>query len=212
MIARRAAGALCLGLTIVVGIAGCLGPVERPAADFTACPDGAAGRLDFVFVSTSREVRGFRVVHAAWDFGDGSQAEGTGPLTHRFAQPGTYAVSLTVTDQRGVAGTVTRHLVVEPAASVDPTWRLTLDPPTVTGVVGNRSSWTLAEVVVRVRFLDPDGVRLGERRCVVRGVEPGERVRFALELEASEFAPRVFFALVDVESFQAECPRASAGP
>lgn len=211
MIARRAGGALCLGLAMIAVTAGCLGPMERPRADFTACPDGSAGKLDFTFVSTSREVPGYRVVRAAWEFGDGSQAEGTGPLTHRFAEPGTYAVALSVTDQRGVTGTATRRLVVEPAAFVDPTWRLTLDPPTVAGVVGNRSSWTLAEVVVRVRFLDPDGVRLGERRCAIRGVEPGERARFVLELGASEFAPRVFFARVDVESFRAECPRAWAG-
>ncbi len=52
----------------------------------------------------------------AWDFGDpGSGAENTStdpsPL-HTYAQPGTYTVTLTVTDESGLTSTTTRDIVI----------------------------------------------------------------------------------------------------
>ncbi|MDN2579020.1 PKD domain-containing protein [Aquibium sp. ELW1220] len=47
-------------------------------------------------------------IHAfAWDFGDGTQVSGAA-VAHRYAQPGTYAVSLTVDDGRNAANSVAR--------------------------------------------------------------------------------------------------------
>ena len=43
----------------------------------------------------------------AWDFGDGATAEGAS-VVHRYAGPGTYAVSLTVDDGRGAENSVAR--------------------------------------------------------------------------------------------------------
>jgi len=53
----------------------------------------------------------------AWDFGDGSTAHGVS-APHVFAEPGTYAVALTVTDDAGTENsrtTTTRQVTVNPA-------------------------------------------------------------------------------------------------
>ncbi len=47
-----------------------------------------------------------------WSFGDGDGAEGAAP-THTYAAAGTYSVTLTVTDNLGLTGRVTRSLVVK---------------------------------------------------------------------------------------------------
>jgi hypothetical protein len=196
----------------IVGCAllfGCLGPVDRPTVDFTWCADGRSGGLDYTFSSTTVPVLGQDIVRAVWDFGDGTPpVEALGVANHRYEGAGSYAVVLTVTDRRGVAGTATKWMVADLAAFVDPTWTLTLGyPPTVSGVVGNRSDVRLDQVVVRARFYDADGVRLGDGRSVIDDLEPGEHARF--EIETREFAPRVFYASVDVESFVAACSSAS---
>lgn len=189
----------------VLIVAACVGPVARPVADFTACPDGSRGALDYVFTSTAATAAGQPLVRAVWEFGDGSpSAQGLGPMVHLFPAPGTYAVTLTVTDRHGVSGTVTQFVDVVRAAFVDPTWSLTLgDPPAVTGTVGNGSDVVLREVVVRVRFCDPDGVRLDDVRCAIPDMAPRERVRF--DVEATQFIARVYYASVEIESFSAEC-------
>ncbi len=204
----RVSGRLCVAGLWVVGCAllfACLGPVDRPTADFAWCPDGRSGDLDYTFSSTSVPVTGQDIIRAVWEFGDGTPAVvASGVAFHRYARPGSYAVVLTVTDRRGVSGTVTKRVAVDFAAFVDPTWTLTLGyPPTVSGVVGNRLDVRLDEVVVRARFYDADGVRLGDGRSVVVDLEPGEHARF--EIETREFASRVFYAAVDVESFVAAC-------
>lgn len=205
---RRAA--LWVIAAAIGSLAGCA-DIERPAAGFVWCPDGREGRLEYAFTSTSAPVTGHDIVGAVWEFGDGSEPrEGTGPIWHLFPTLGSYAVTLTVTDRRGVRGTVTQFINVAPAAFVDPTWRLTLGfPPTVTGVVGNAAGVILREIVVRVRFYDPDGVRLGDERCSILNIEPGERARF--EIAATEFASRIYHASVEVESFVAACDPVVAG-
>jgi hypothetical protein len=204
IVARR--GALALVCVALLGLlVGCEPSAVRPAADFTRCPDGREGALDYVFVSTSTTVPGNEIVQAVWEFDDGTPPAETGGVAfHRFLEAGSYSVVLTVTDRRGVAGTTTKALIAELAAFVDPTWRLTLGyPPTVSGVVGNRSGVRLDAVTVRAKFYDFDGVRLSDGTFDVSDLEPGERARF--EIDATEFLSRVFYATVEIESFQAAC-------
>jgi len=204
VVARRGALAvLCVALLGLLG--GCEPSAVRPTAEFTWCPDGREGALDYVFVSTSTTVPGHEIVQAVWEFGDGTPAAETGGVAaHRFLEAGSYSVVLTITDRRGVAGTTTKVVIAEPAAFVDPTWRLTLGyPPMVSGVVGNRSGVRLDAVTVRAKFYDFDGVRLSDGTFDVYDLEPGERARF--DIEAREFLSRIFYATVEIESFQAAC-------
>lgn len=202
---RAGAIAAMLALAGSLLLGGCLGPVERPVADFVWCPEGTQGRLDYWFTSTSTTVPGASIEDLVWEFDDGSPADDSSwDVVHRFPEERVYRVTLTVTDSRAVSGTVTRDVPVAMAAFIQPSWQLTLGyPPTVSGVVGNRSLHRLDRVVVRAKFYDGDGIRLTDGRFELSDLDPGEQAAF--EVRAAEFTTRIFHATVDVESFAAEC-------
>jgi len=74
--------------------------------------------------SGSSDVDG-TVTSYTWDFGDGTSASGATP-THTYAKDGTYAVRLTVTDDKGVPGATTQTLIVAPDDSLNPAFRATI--------------------------------------------------------------------------------------
>ena len=43
---------------LTFALSGCFGPLERPVADFTWCPNGYSGDLDYQFTSISVTVPG----------------------------------------------------------------------------------------------------------------------------------------------------------
>ncbi|MGB2982578.1 MAG: FxLYD domain-containing protein [Candidatus Bipolaricaulia bacterium] len=192
-------------LTGLVLLVGCFGPIERPIADFTWCPDGTEGRLDYWFTSTSTTVPGATVDRLEWEFDDGSPpAQSYWDTVHRFGDEGIYRVTLTVKDSRGVSGTITKQVQVAMAAFIHSTWQLTLGyPPTVSGIVENGFTERLNQVVIRAKFYDADGVRLTDGRFEITDLDPGEQARF--EVRATDFTTRIFHATVEVDSFAAEC-------
>jgi PKD repeat protein len=200
----RPALALALPLVLLC-LAACWGPVERPIADFTWCPDGAQGRLDYWFTSMSTTVARASIDRLLWEFDDGSLPEESyWDVVHRFDEERTHRVTLTVTDSRGVSGTITKDVPVAMAAFVHSTWQLTLGyPPTVSGIVENRFTERLDEVIIHAKFYDADGVRLTDGRIEIGDLDPGERAAF--QVRADAFMPRIFHATVEVESFTAEC-------
>ena len=91
-------------------------PANRPpAAGFTSsCTD-----LDCEFTDGSADPDG-SVAGWAWDFGDGSTADVQSP-SHAYSDEGTYTVGLTVTDNAGLGGSVTKQVTVRlPGSNADP--------------------------------------------------------------------------------------------
>ncbi|MEN8238323.1 MAG: PKD domain-containing protein [Actinomycetota bacterium] len=82
------------------------GSNQNPTADFSAVPSG----LSVSFTDTSMDVDG-AVVAWDWDFGDGSVSPEQNPV-HDYAAPGTYDVTLTVTDNDGATDVANAAVVV----------------------------------------------------------------------------------------------------
>ncbi len=198
-----------LGVAILASavlLVGCFGPVTRPVADFVWCPDGSSGNLDYWFTSTSTTVPNHWIESLRWEFDDGTPPLEAGwDVHHRFGEERVYRVTLTVRDDRGVSGTVTKEVPVAMAAFVHPGWLLTLGwPARVTGVVQNRSDERLDSVIVKAKFYDADGVRLSDGTCEITDLDPGEKAEFSIT--AVEYSTRIFHATVEVDSFSSHCP------
>lgn len=90
---------------------------SAPAATFTVATAPGSDTATFTDTS-SRGGDGARIVSVLWQFGDaasGAADTATTPrATHAFTAPGTYAVSLTVTDAAGLRSTATQQVVVPP--------------------------------------------------------------------------------------------------
>jgi len=197
------------GIAILAGalmLSGCFGPVMRPVADFVWCPDGSSGDLDYWFTSTSTTVSNHWIESLRWEFDDETPPlETAWDAHHRFDEEGVYRVTLTLRDDRGVTGTVTKVVPVALAAFVHPGWLLTLGwPARVTGVVQNRFNERLDFVVVKAKFYDTDGVRLSDGTVEITDLEPGEKAEFSIA--AVEYSTRIFYATVAVDSFSSDCP------
>jgi PKD repeat protein len=107
-------------------------PVNRaPVAQFAATPTGPSVAFDG---SGSSDPDG-TVNSWAWDFGDGSPVvtTATGSATHVYASPGTYAVSLTVTDDDGATSDpFTDDVVIAPPPNQPPIARFVATPSGLT--------------------------------------------------------------------------------
>lgn len=78
----------------------------------------ATQNLSVDFTDSSSDADGL-VVSRNWDFGDGQGATGTNP-DHTYAAAGTYAVTLTVTDDDGATDSVTQNVTVNAPSTNTP--------------------------------------------------------------------------------------------
>ncbi|HKZ63990.1 MAG TPA: PKD domain-containing protein [Thermoplasmata archaeon] len=88
-----------------------------PTAVLAVTPDAGDVGTVFTFDGSASTDDG-TIVAFAWDFGDGTAGSGV-VVTHRYARNGTFAVTLTVTDDGGLEGTATEAVVVSPVPESD---------------------------------------------------------------------------------------------
>ena len=115
---------------------------QAPVAAFTSSVSGLSATVNG---STSTDADG-TIASYAWDFGDGATATGVTPAAHAYAAAGTYQVKLTVTDDKGATGTVTKAVTVTAGpANQNPVASFTATPTDLTVAVDGTAS------------TDPDG-------------------------------------------------------
>ena len=103
-----------------------------PVAAFSSIPESGLDPLTIQFSGFNSFDADGTIVDYAWDFGDGTTGNGEN-ITHTFAAPGTYLVTLVVTDDDGATGTKTLEVVVNDAngQTVDLELALSADPTTI---------------------------------------------------------------------------------
>jgi PKD repeat protein len=75
-----------------------------------------ADPLEFTFTDLSTSYDG--IATRTWSFGDGSSAGDVPEILHRFPDPGTYEVTLTVTDQDGSESSTSRTVTANAAIPI----------------------------------------------------------------------------------------------
>lgn len=108
---------LLLGLSLLAVVqSGCIFGNQPPRAEFFFTPANPQVGETVTFDGTGSRDPDGRIVAYHWDFGDGNEAFGP-TVEHSYAEPDTYTVTLTVTDDKGATGSASRNLIVlEPGA------------------------------------------------------------------------------------------------
>ncbi|PYR89305.1 MAG: hypothetical protein DMF84_25255 [Acidobacteria bacterium] len=89
-----------------------VGAGANPTAVFTTSPSSPVPNTDIFFNAVqSRPAPGRTIVSYHWDFGDGKSADGV-QVSHRYTNPGSYTVTLVVTDDAGRTASSTQQLSV----------------------------------------------------------------------------------------------------
>ena len=90
-----------------------------PIASFTATPTSGEAPLTVVFDATASSDPNGSIVSYEWDYDDGP-IFGSGAVTnHEYTIPGSYTVTLTVTDNEGATATTTTPVIVGVVAPID---------------------------------------------------------------------------------------------
>jgi chitodextrinase len=90
--------------------------VAPPTADFVFSPTPpSAGQTVFFDASASKANLGRSIIDYSWTFGDGGTGRGQKP-SHAYGTAATYSATLTVTDDAGKTGTVTKTIAVGAAS------------------------------------------------------------------------------------------------
>ena len=116
-------------------------PNQAPTAAFTVSPASpVVGQTVTFNASGSLDPDGTIVSHA-WSFGTGATGTGIAP-SYTYSSPGTYAVTLTVTDNGAATGTTTQSVTVVAAPQPDLLVTSLTHAPT-NPAIGQVTAWTI---------------------------------------------------------------------
>jgi PKD repeat protein len=106
-----------------------LPPAGTPTASFTVSPSPVNLNVASVFDASASSAGSASntITSYAWSFGDGTSGAGR-TVSHAFSSVGTFTVTLTVTNDRGLSASTSQPLAVGSVAS--PTARIVLSPTT----------------------------------------------------------------------------------
>jgi len=95
------------------------GENDEPVANFTPSCTG----LTCTFTDASTDADSTQDINAwSWDFGDDQTSNVQTPPQHTYAAPGTYTVTLEVTDRAGASNSISKEVTVQaPAQNIAPT-------------------------------------------------------------------------------------------
>ena len=131
-------GSYAAPCTVVIRVAG------PPTADFVCMyPTLPYLRVDFLDAST--DIDGDAIVDRQWDLGNGDSVSGAKGFSHMYGDGGTYMVTLTVTDARGMTDSVTKPCIAIP------------NPPPVIDPIPIQVVYEGEPVYFVVSGSDPDG-------------------------------------------------------
>jgi len=85
--------------------------MSKPIARFAVSPDGASTSDTIQLFDCSTDPQLIGIAWRAWDFGDGATSVGLAP-SHRYADAGTYEVTLTLATFDGRVGQSTQTVSV----------------------------------------------------------------------------------------------------
>ncbi len=133
---------------------------KPPVANFFYAPQSVqTGHSVFFNGSSSMDPDGF-IINYSWNFGDGTLGFGEFP-SHVYNNPGSYTVTLTVTDNSGLTGTTSQSVfVVQPLAhdvgivSINPEPKAAVSGQTVDVGIGLANSGQQAETVDLTVYYD----------------------------------------------------------
>jgi len=91
--------------------------LKPPVANFTFYPEPKVNETITFNASLSYDPDG-HIVSYEWDFGDGTKASGS-VVNHTFTAPGTYRVTLTVTDNEGLTTSISKIITIYPDLIVE---------------------------------------------------------------------------------------------
>src|SRR5688500_6148049 len=119
-----------------------LPPNGAPVADFFFSPSSPREDDDVFFDASASFDNDGRIVSYRWNFGDGRSETTSEPTArHHYGLAGTYGVTLTVTDDRGITGTK-GPIDVQVASAANPSASFIFSPgsPKVNTVINFNAS------------------------------------------------------------------------
>ncbi|MDX1776257.1 MAG: S8 family serine peptidase [Desulfobulbales bacterium] len=102
---------------------------QKPNALFTITPSTGEAPLDVLFYAAASSDPDGSIIKFDWNFGDGQTGSGY-RINHLYPLPGSYQVTLTVTDNDGNTDSMTRTVNVTAQTNIPPKASFTVTPAT----------------------------------------------------------------------------------